>query len=110
MQINPSILTGGDPTSGVVSLSGAAPAAGAVVSLSSSNPAVVSVPSSVTVGSGSSAWGFNVTTAAVSSTTSVTDHGDLRRHLAHRDDVGDRSRTASASAVDRHGDRVGDGS
>ncbi len=70
--MSPSSVTGGDPTSGFVSLSGAAPAGGALVSLSSSNPAVVSVPSSVTVGSGSTAWGFNATTAAVSSTTSVT--------------------------------------
>ncbi len=70
--ISPSSVTGGDPTSGFVSLSGGAPAGGATVALSSSNSALASVPASVTVGSGSTAWGFSVATTSVSATTSVT--------------------------------------
>ena len=70
--ISPSSVTGGNNTSGFVSLSAAAPAGGAVVALSSSDPAVASLPSSVTVGAGSTAWGFTVTTSTVSTTRSVT--------------------------------------
>jgi Beta-propeller repeat len=70
--ISPSSVAGGSNTSGFVSLSGGAPAAGATVTLSSSNPAVASVPGSVTVASGSTAVGFTVGTTTVSTTTSVT--------------------------------------
>ena len=52
-------------------LSGAADT-DAVVSLSSSNPAVVGVPSSVTVAAGTTARGFTVTTTSVSSDTTAT--------------------------------------
>ena len=53
-------------------LDGAAPAGGAVVSLSSSNPAVASVPAAATVAEGTTARGFTMTTTAVSTATSVT--------------------------------------
>ena len=42
------------------------------MSLSSSNPAVVSVPASVTVASGTTARGFTVTTTSVTATTTAT--------------------------------------
>jgi hypothetical protein len=70
--ISPSSVAGGNNTSGFVSLSAGAPAGGAVVALSSSDPAVASLPSSVTVGAGSTAWGFTVVTSAVSTTRSLT--------------------------------------
>jgi len=70
--ISPSSVAGGTNTSGFVSLSAGAPAGGAVVALSSSDPAVASLPSSVTVGAGSTASGFTVATSAVSTTRSVT--------------------------------------
>jgi len=54
-----------------VMLSGGAPAGGAVVSLTSSNPTVASVPASVTVGAGTTAVGFTVTTTSVSTNTAV---------------------------------------
>ena len=69
--VSPSSVTGGSNTSAFVSLSGGAPIGGALVALSSSNPGVVGVPASVTVGEGTTAAGFTVTTAGVSSTTSV---------------------------------------
>jgi hypothetical protein len=68
---SPSSVSGGSPTSAFVMLSGAAET-DAVVSLSSSNPAVVSIPASVTVASGTTARGFTVTTTSVSSTTTAT--------------------------------------
>ncbi len=45
---------------------------GETVSLSSSNPAVASVPKTVTIGSGSSSHVFTITTSAVTSTQAVT--------------------------------------
>ncbi|HEY0520771.1 MAG TPA: SBBP repeat-containing protein [Ilumatobacteraceae bacterium] len=72
VMISPSSVTGGNNTSGVVSLSSGAPAGGAVVSLSSSNPSLASVQASVTVPQGTTAVGFPVTTATVSATTTVT--------------------------------------
>jgi hypothetical protein len=65
-------VSGGSNTSAFVSLSAGAPTGGATVSLSSSNPAVANVPASVTVGAGTTAAGFTVTTASVTATTSVT--------------------------------------
>ncbi len=56
---SPSTVSGGSPTSAFVTLTGAAES-DAVVSLSSSNPAVVSIPSSVTVAAGTTARGFTV--------------------------------------------------
>lgn len=68
LSITPSIVTGGQPASGTVTLTGAAPAAGAVVGLSSANPSA-SVPSAVTVSGNASSAIFPVSTSVVSSTT-----------------------------------------
>src|SRR6185503_846791 len=57
-----------------VTLTAAAPTGGAVVSLSSNN-AVATVPTSVTVSAGSSTATFTVNTSAVSSSTPVTISG-----------------------------------
>lgn len=70
--VSPSSVTGGNPTSAFVSLSGGAPPGGAAVALSSSNPSVVSIPASVTVAEGTTARGFTVTTTSVTTTTSAT--------------------------------------
>ena len=69
--VSPPSVVGGSPTSGFVMLSSGAPSAGAVVSLTSSNPTVASVPASVTVGAGTTAVGFTVTTNSVSTNTPV---------------------------------------
>jgi hypothetical protein len=68
--LNPSVLEGGQGSAGTATLTGAAPAGGTVVSLSSSNPAVASVPASVTVPAGATSAGFTVTTTAVTTTQS----------------------------------------
>jgi len=69
--LNPSTVTGGTADQGGVVLTAAAPA-DSVVSLSSSKPAVASVPASVTVAAGSQSGVFNLTTTHVTASTQVT--------------------------------------
>jgi hypothetical protein len=61
---SPEAVTGGDPTTGTVTLTGPAPSGGAAVSLFSANPNRVQVPASVTVAAGATSANFPVTTAA----------------------------------------------
>ena len=68
VSISPSSITGGQPATGTVTLSGAAPAGGAVVSLTSANPAA-SPPSSVTVAASALSANFTVITSTVTATT-----------------------------------------
>jgi Domain of unknown function (DUF4082)/Bacterial Ig domain len=72
--VNPASVAGGTPSTGTVSLNGPAPSGGVVVSLSSNNPAVASVPNSgsVTVPAGATTATFPVTTSAVATSTLVT--------------------------------------
>ncbi len=72
LSLNPTSVVGGQSSTGTVTLTAAAPSGGFVVNLSSSNSAVASVPSSVTVPAGQTSATFTVTTQAVSSTTTVT--------------------------------------
>jgi hypothetical protein len=66
--VSPSSVTGGQTATGTVSLTATAPSGGAVVNLSSANPAAT-VPNSVTVPFGNSSANFTVSTSGVSSTT-----------------------------------------
>jgi Subtilase family len=75
LELSPSSVTGGSPSTGTVMLSAAAPSAGAVVSLSSSNTAAATVPSSVTVAAGATSATFQITTMAVASSTMVNISG-----------------------------------
>ena len=73
LALNPTSVTGGTQLStGTVTLSGAAPAGGAVVALSSNNTAAARVPASVTVAAGATSASFTVSTSAVSAATTVT--------------------------------------
>jgi hypothetical protein len=63
--INPKTVTGGEPSQGTVALAGAAPAGGVVVSLSSHDTTVATVPASVTVPGGASSATFTITTKTV---------------------------------------------
>jgi hypothetical protein len=65
LTLNPSTVTGGDPSQGTVTLSSAAPAGGVVVALSSSNTSVATVPASVTVPAGATSTSFTVSTSVV---------------------------------------------
>jgi len=68
--LNPTSVTGGSSSMGMVTLSGPAPSGGLAVNLSSSSPATV--PASVTVAYGASSATFTVTTTTVSSSTQAT--------------------------------------
>jgi LmbE family N-acetylglucosaminyl deacetylase len=70
--LSPATVTGGTSTTGTVKLGGAAPAGGAVVTLSSSNSATATVPASVTVAAGATTATFAITTSAVGSATALT--------------------------------------
>jgi len=68
LAVNPSSVTGGQSAAGTVGLSGPAPANGALVTLSSANPAAT-LPSSVTVPANATSANFTMSTTAVGSTT-----------------------------------------
>lgn len=69
LTVNPASVAGGDSSQGAVFFN-TAPSAAAVLALSSSDPAVAAVPTSVTV-QGSTVAGFTVTTTAVPVPTTV---------------------------------------
>src|SRR5467141_2951965 len=71
VSLNPASVPGGNSSTDTVTLSGPAPAGGAQVALSSNNGAA-SVPSSVTLPTGTSSATFPVNTSAVTSSTPVT--------------------------------------
>jgi hypothetical protein len=69
--LNPSIVVGGTPARAKVVLTHAAPAGGAQVLLASANPAVVSLPASVTIAAGQVNTNVDLTTFPVTAGTSV---------------------------------------
>jgi hypothetical protein len=75
LTINPPSVEGGNSAQGQVTLTALAPAGGIVISLSSNNTAVATVPASVTVPQGGTSATFTVSTRAVSATTAVTITG-----------------------------------
>ena len=81
VSIKPSSITAGQPATGTVTLSGAAPAGGAVVSLASANPAA-SMPSSITVPASASSANFTVSTSPVTAPTAgniTASYGDVTK-------------------------------
>jgi len=74
VSISPSTFSGSGSkrVTGVVSISGAAPAGGLVASLSSSNTGAANVPATVTIPAGKTSASFTVTHNGVSGSTSVT--------------------------------------
>ena len=72
LSLDPSSVTGGSSSTATVTLRGPAPTGGAVMSLSSSNPAVASVPDSVTIAEGSTSVTFSVAISSVAAPTTVT--------------------------------------
>jgi FG-GAP-like repeat/FG-GAP repeat len=73
--LNPASVVGGNTSEGTASLTSAAPAGGAVVTLSSSNTSAATVPASVTVPAGAFSATFTVSTASVTASTSATITG-----------------------------------
>jgi hypothetical protein len=73
LEVGPVSVLGGEPSIGTVRLFNApAPSAGTAVTLTSSNPSVVSVPASVDVRFGRSEESFVISTATVTQMTPVT--------------------------------------
>ncbi|MCU1658597.1 MAG: hypothetical protein JWO57_3253 [Pseudonocardiales bacterium] len=72
LTLTPSSVPGGNPSTGKVTLTAAAPSGGAQVTLSSSKTATASVPASVTIAAGGTSATFTVSTSAVSTPTSTT--------------------------------------
>jgi len=72
LSLNPTNVTGGNSSTGTVTLSGPAPSGGAQVALSSSDASVTAVPSSVTVAAGATSATFSISTSAVTASTTVT--------------------------------------
>ena len=70
--LNPSTVTGGTSSQGTVTLTGPAPAGGAVVGVTSSNSDVARPPATVTVPAGATSAKFTVTTTSVGITFNVT--------------------------------------
>jgi hypothetical protein len=71
LSFNPAAIVGGQSGEGTITLSGAAPAGGVGIVLSSTD-AAAAVPASVSVPAGAVSATFTVTTRAVTSTTEVT--------------------------------------
>ena len=71
-ETNPSTVVGGNLSSGTVVLSVGAPEGGAQIALTSSHPAVASVPATVTAPTLSFTGTFTITTSPVVTTTTVT--------------------------------------
>ncbi|HEX7315084.1 MAG TPA: FG-GAP-like repeat-containing protein [Pyrinomonadaceae bacterium] len=74
LQTQPSTVTGGTSSTGVVSLTPGtvAPAGGAVVSITNDNPSLVTTPFNVTVAAGQSSATFTISTQQTGLTTPVT--------------------------------------
>ncbi len=72
LSLNPTNVTGGNSSTGTVTLGGPAPSGGAQVALSSSDTSVATVPSSVTVAAGATSATFSVSTSTVTASTTVT--------------------------------------
>src|SRR6266566_4987267 len=75
LSVSPSTVTGGDSSTGTVTLSAPAPSGGAIVSLASSDTSVATVPDTITVPTGATSTTFPVSTSPVGTSTSVTISG-----------------------------------
>ena len=71
LMLNPTSVVGGNSSQGTVTLTGAAPSGGAVVTLASNNTAIATVPASVNIAAGATSASFTVTTRSVTTSTSV---------------------------------------
>jgi photosystem II stability/assembly factor-like uncharacterized protein len=76
LQLSPTSVPSGTSSTGTVGLSAAAPVGGAIIALSSSNPAVATVPATVTVPAGATRATFTVSTGSVTAPTAVEISAD----------------------------------
>jgi uncharacterized protein (TIGR03790 family) len=80
--INPSLILGGTPASGLIFLNGNAGSGGATVSLQSNNPSIT-VPATITVPQGASQATFAINSSSVASATTGTVIATLLGATAH---------------------------
>jgi hypothetical protein len=109
VSLSPSTLAGGAGSTGTVTLTAAAPSGGALVSLSSSNPAVAAVPASVTIGAGATSATFAATTSTVTATTPVTitaTYSGVTKTATLTVTPPSQAATLSVTASGRSGERV----
>lgn len=82
LNLSPASVTGGSSSTATVTLGGPAPSGGAIVAVTNSNPAIVSVPSTVTIAENATSASFSVATIAVgnnsSSSISATYNGNTQ--------------------------------
>jgi hypothetical protein len=71
LTLSPSSVPGSNSSTATLTLTGAAPSGGAVVTLTSSNTAVATVPASVTIAAGATSTAFTVATLIQSATTTA---------------------------------------
>jgi hypothetical protein len=71
LTLNPNSVTGSKPSKATVALSNPAPAGGIVVTLTSSDTSVATVPATTTIAAGQTSRVVTVTTKAVATTTTV---------------------------------------
>jgi hypothetical protein len=72
LTLNPTSVKGGTSATGTVTLTAPAPSGGVVVALSSTKPALASVPASILVAAGTTSKSFSVTTAPTRKNASAT--------------------------------------
>ena len=107
--LSPAAVVGGWTSQGTVTLTSAAPSGGVVVTLSSSNTSVATVPPSVTVAAGATSASFTVTTASVATSTSVTisgSFGGVTRSATLTVNPPGTAATLTVTATGRGGERV----
>ncbi|HEY1404836.1 MAG TPA: hypothetical protein VGB05_11955, partial [Pyrinomonadaceae bacterium] len=72
LTLTPTSVIGGNASQGTVTLTSAAPAGGASVTLASNNTSAATVPASVTIAAGARSANFTVTTKSVTASTALT--------------------------------------
>ncbi len=77
LALNPASVEGGNSSQGTVTLGGPAPAGGDTVALSSSNPSVASIPTSVFIPAGVTRATFSISTTSVAAATNSMISADL---------------------------------
>jgi hypothetical protein len=108
LALSPTSLTGGNSSTGTVTLASAAPAGGTAVALSSGN-AAATVPASVTVPAGQTSATFTVSTTSVTATTSATitaSAGGATRTATLTVNPQAQAATLTVTASGRSGERV----
>ena len=97
--VSPSSLISGTTAVGTVTLGGVAPAGGAVVLLSSSNSALLSVPQSITVAPGASSATFTVNAVQTGTADVVAIYGATRSTTVTVSSCGTTPRAAAPSST-----------